>query len=335
MSAITEFIKQLPKAELHIHIEGSLEPELMFQLSKKNKIDIPFKSVDDVQAAYQFHNLQDFLNIYYAGASVLITEQDFYDLTWHYLKKCHEDNVLHTEIFYDPQTHTHRGIHFDVAINGIHHALSDAKKILGISSNLIMCFLRHLDEADAFKTLQQAEGHLDKIIAVGLDSSEIGHPPAKFAAVFKKARDMGLLTVAHAGEEGSPDYIWQALDILKVSRIDHGVRAIEDEALMTRLINEQIPLTICPLSNVKLHVFDALAEHNYQKMLNRGIITTINSDDPAYFGGYLNQNYIDIATALNLTKKELVISAKNSFNASFISPQQKKHYCDRVDSSII
>lgn len=335
MPEIIEFIKKLPKAELHIHIEGSLEPELMFKLSKKNAIEIPFKSVAEIRAAYKFDCLQSFLDIYYACAAVLITEEDFYDLTWAYLERCKENNVLHTEIFFDPQTHTNRGISFDIVINGIHRALVDGKNKLGISSKLILCFLRHLNEADAFATLALASSHLDKIIAVGLDSSEAGHPPSKFERVFKKARAMGLLTVAHAGEEGSPNYIWEALDLLKVSRIDHGVRALEDEALLTRLITEKIPLTICPLSNIKLCIFKEMSEHNYGKLLKKGVLVTINSDDPAYFGGYINQNYIETAEALNLTKEDLAVSAKNSFNASFISDEQKKSYCALVDASIL
>ncbi|OQK15121.1 adenosine deaminase [Methyloprofundus sedimenti] len=334
MSEIRDFIKKLPKAELHIHIEGSLEPELMFKLSKKNAIEIPFKSVEEIRLAYKFNNLQSFLDIYYAGAAVLITEEDFYDLTWAYLERCKENNVLHTEVFYDPQTHTNRGIDFDIVINGIHRALVDGKNKLGISSKLIMCFLRHLDEADAFTTLEQASSHLDKIVAVGLDSSEIGHPPSKFERVFEKAQSMGLLTVAHAGEEGPPAYIWEALDLLKVSRIDHGVRALEDEALVTKLITEKIPLTICPLSNIKLCVFKKMSEHNYRKLLKKGLVVTINSDDPAYFGGYINQNYIETAEALSLSKEELALSAKNSFIASFISDEQKKIYCDLVDKTL-
>jgi adenosine deaminase len=332
MSEIKEFIKKLPKAELHLHIEGSLEPELMFKLSERNKVSIPFKSVEEIRAAYEFDNLQSFLDIYYAGAAVLLKEEDFYDLTWEYLLRCKEDNVIHTEIFFDPQTHTDRGISFDTVITGIHKALEDGKEKLGISSKIILCFLRHLDEEAAFKTLEQAKPHLDKIVAVGLDSSEVGHPPSKFQKVFEKALELGLLTVAHAGEEGPPEYIWQALDLLKVSRIDHGVRSLEDEKLVQRLVEEKIPLTVCPLSNIKLCVFKEMKDHNYRDLLNKGLVATINSDDPAYFGGYMNQNFIETAEALELTKEELALSSKNAFNASFISDAEKKAFCDQVDA---
>jgi len=335
MSELKKFIQKLPKAELHIHIEGSLEPELMFKFSKRNHINIPFQSVDEIHAAYNFDNLQSFLDIYYASAAVLVTEEDFYELTWAYLNHCKEDNVLHTEIFYDPQTHTDRGIAFDVAINGIHRALKDAENTLGISSTIIMCFLRHLSEESAFKALEQASQHLDKIKAVGLDSSEIGHPPSKFERVFAKARKMELLTVAHAGEEGPPEYIWQALNLLKVSRIDHGVRALEDENLVAELIAQQIPLTICPLSNIKLCVFKEMKDHNYHQLMQKGLLTTINSDDPAYFGGYINQNFLATAEALNLSKEDLIKSAKNSFNASFISQEKKGYYCNLVDQAVM
>ncbi len=332
MNEITEFIKKLPKAELHLHIEGSLEPELMFKLSERNKVTIPFKSVEEIRAAYEFDNLQSFLDIYYAGAAVLLKEEDFYDLTWEYLLRCKEDNVIHTEIFFDPQTHTDRGISFDTVINGIDKALKDGKEKLGISSKIILCFLRHLDEEAAFKTLEEAKPHLDKIVAVGLDSSEVGHPPSKFQKVFDKARELGLLTVAHAGEEGPPEYIWEALDLLKVSRIDHGVRSLEDEKLVQRLVEEKIPLTVCPLSNIKLCVFKEMKDHNYRELLNKGLVATINSDDPAYFGGYMNQNFTETALALELTKEELALSSKNAFNASFISDAEKKSFCDQVDA---
>ncbi|MFT6070123.1 MAG: adenosine deaminase [Bacteriovoracaceae bacterium] len=332
MSEITEFIKKLPKAELHLHIEGSLEPELMFKLSERNQVTIPFKSVEEIRAAYEFDNLQSFLDIYYAGAAVLLKEEDFYDLTWEYLLRCKEDNVIHTEIFFDPQTHTDRGISFDTVINGIDKALKDGKEKLGISSKIILCFLRHLDEEAAFKTLEEAKPHLDKIVAVGLDSSEVGHPPSKFQKVFDKARELGLLTVAHAGEEGPPEYIWEALDLLKVSRIDHGVRSLEDEKLVQRLVEEKIPLTVCPLSNIKLCVFKEMKDHNYRELLKKGLVATINSDDPAYFGGYMNQNFTETALALELTKEELALSSKNAFNASFISDAEKKSFCDQVDA---
>ena len=265
MSEIIELIKKVPKAELHLHIEGSLEPELMIRLAKRNKIKIPFRSVDEIKTAYNFHNLQSFLDIYYQGAKVLISEQDFFDLTWAYLLKSKKDNVVHTEIFFDPQTHTGRGIEFDLVINGIHRAILNAEKELRISSKIIMCFLRHLDERSAFKTLDQALIHKDKIIGVGLDSSEVGYPPSKFERVFNKAMEEGFLTVAHAGEEGPPEYIWEALDLLKVKRIDHGVQCLKDEKLVQRLRDDQIPLTVCPLSNVKLCIFKKLKDHNLKK----------------------------------------------------------------------
>lgn len=331
MSEIREFIKKLPKAEIHLHIEGSLEPELMFKLAERNKVKIPFNSVEEIRAAYEFDNLQSFLDIYYAGAAVLLKEQDFYDLTWEYLERCKEDRVIHTEIFFDPQTHTDRGVSFDTVINGIDRALKDAESKLGITSKLILCFLRHLDEEAAFKTLEEAKPHLDKIVAVGLDSSEVGHPPSKFEKVFTASRELGLLTVAHAGEEGPPEYIWEALDLLKVSRIDHGVRCLEDEKLVKRLAEEKIALTVCPLSNIKLCVFKKMSEHNYKDLLNKGLVATINSDDPAYFGGYMNQNFIETAEALSLTKEDLALSSKNAFNASFISDELKDKYCKMVD----
>ena len=293
MSEIIKLIKKIPKAELHLHIEGSLEPKLMFELAKRNKIKIPFKGVDEIKSAYNFHNLQSFLDIYYQGSKVLISEQDFFDLTWTYLLKSKEDNIVHTEIFFDPQAHTNRGIKFDLVINGIHRAILKAEKDLGISLKIIMCFLRHLDERSAFKTLDQALEHKDKIIGVGLDSSEVDNPPSKFKRVFNKAIEEGFLTVAHAGEEGPPEYIWEALDLLKVKRIDHGIRCLKDEKLVQRLRDDQIPLTVCPLSNVKLCIFKKLKDHNLKKLLNNGLIATVNSDDPAYFGGYLNRNLIE------------------------------------------
>jgi len=305
MSEIIELIKKIPKAELHLHIEGSLEPELMFELAKRNKIKIPFRSVDEIKNAYNFHNLQSFLDIYYQGSKVLISEQDFFDLTWAYLLKSKEDNIVHTEIFFDPQSHTDRGIKFDLVINGIHKAILKAEKELGISSKIIMCFLRHLDEESAFKTLDQALTHKNKIIGVGLDSSEARHPPSKFERVFKKAIKEGFLTVAHAGEEGPSEYVWEALDLLKVKRIDHGVQCIKDEKLVQKLRDEQIPLTVCPLSNVKLRVFEKLENHNLKKLLDKGLMTIVNSDDPAYFGGYLNTNFIECQKALNLSMEDV------------------------------
>ena len=285
-------INTLPKVELHLHIEGSLEPELMFYLAQKNNVTIPFVSVEDVRIAYRFNNLQDFLDIYYRGANVLQHKEDYYDLTWAYLKRCAAQNVMHVEPFFDPQTHTDRGIDFGVVIDGITEALADGEREFGISSALILCFLRHLREEAAFETLRQAEPYLDQIIAVGLDSSEVGHPPEKFSRVFAKAREMGLRTVAHAGEEGPPAYIWTALLDLQVSRIDHGVRAIEDEELMAHLVDHQIPLTVCPLSNIKLRVFDTMRDHNILTLLQRGLCVTVNSDDPSYFGGYMTENFV-------------------------------------------
>ena len=329
MNEIIEFIKKIPKAELHLHIEGSLEPELMFGLAKKNKIKIPFESVDEIRNAYNFHNLQSFLDIYYQGSKVLISEQDFFDLTWAYLLKSKENNILHTEIFFDPQTHTNRGIKFDLVINGIHRAILKAEKELGISSKIIMCFLRHLGEQSAFKILDQALTHKDKIVGVGLDSSEIGYPPSKFERVFNKAIEENFLTVAHAGEEGPPKYIWEALDLLKVKRIDHGIRCLEDEKLVQKLRFDQIPLTVCPLSNVKLCIFKKLKDHNLKKLLDNELMVSVNSDDPAYFGGYLNTNLIECYMALNLTKENIKRLIINSFKSSFLSEDEKK----KVDSS--
>lgn len=329
-----ELIRVLPKAELHVHIEGTFEPELMFAIAQRNRIEIPYKSVEEVKQAYNFHNLQSFLDIYYAGANVLIYEQDFYDLAWAYFEKCAEDHVVHTEIFFDPQTHTDRGIAFETVITGLKRACDDAHEKLNISSHLIMCFLRHLSEDAAFETLQQALAYKDQIIAVGLDSSEVGHPPSKFERVFAKAREAGFLVVAHAGEEGPADYVWQALDLLKVNRIDHGVRSEEDETLMQRLIAEKMPLTVCPLSNLKLCVVDDMAQHNIQRLLQQGVKVTVNSDDPSYFGGYMNDNYFAIAEALNLTTEELKQLAKNAFEASFITDAEKKMWIERIDALI-
>jgi adenosine deaminase len=334
VSKIIELIKKIPKAELHLHIEGCLEPNLMFELAKRNKIEIPFKSIDEIKTTYNFHNLQSFLDIYYQGTKVLISEQDFFDLTWAYLLKSKEDNIVHTEIFFDPQTHTGRGIKFDLVINGIHKAILKAEKELGISSKIIMCFLRHLDEQSAFRTLDQALKHKDKIIGVGLDSSEIGNPPRKFERVFKKAMREGFLTVAHAGEEGPPEYIWEALDLLKVKRIDHGIHCLEDEKLVQRLRNDQIPLTVCPLSNVKLYIFEKLKDHNLKKLLDKGLITTVNSDDPAYFGGYLNTNFIECEMALNLTKEDIKRLVINSFRSSFLSEDEKKKWIVQINNFV-
>jgi adenine deaminase len=326
-----DLIQKIPKAELHLHIEGTFAPELMFEIAKRNNISLRFSSIDEIKEAYNFHNLQSFLDIYYEGARVLIHEKDFYDLTFAYLKKCQEDNVVHTEIFFDPQTHTERGIAFKTCFNGIYQALQDAKKEWGITSHIIMCFLRHLSQEEAFKTLEQALPFKDKIIAVGLDSGEQGHPPSKFERVFARARSEGFLTVAHAGEEGPPEYIWEALDLLKVKRIDHGVRSLEDEELMRRIIQERMPLTVCPLSNIKLCVFKKMEDHNLKKLLDQGVMVTINSDDPAYFGGHVNQNYLEAAQALGLSNEEIKTLAKNSFEASFLSQAEKDQWISEIN----
>jgi len=317
------FIESLPKVELHLHIEGTLEPELMFELAQRNNIAIPFNSCSEVTEAYNFHNLQSFLDIYYQGTNVLINEQDFFDLTWAYLQRCRKDNVVHTEVFFDPQAHTERDVHFDTVINGIHRALEKGKEELGISSNLIMCFLRHLDEEAAFETLEAAHAHKDKIIGVGLDSSEVGHPASKFERVFKEAIEHGFLTVAHAGEEGPASNIHEALNLLQVARIDHGVRCSEDEALVQHLANERIPLTVCPLSNVKLKVFEHMGQHNIVDLLRNGLCVTINSDDPSYFGGYMTDNFLAVHDAIELEKHELAQFTLNAIEASFISDSEK------------
>ncbi|WP_448762175.1 adenosine deaminase [Acinetobacter tandoii] len=327
-----ELIRALPKAELHVHIEGTFEPELMFAIAQRNQIEIPYKSVEEVKQAYNFHNLQSFLDIYYAGANVLVHEQDFYDLAWAYFEKCHEDRVMHTEMFFDPQTHTDRGVAFETVINGLQRACDDAQTKYGISSHLIMCFLRHLSEEAAFDTLAQAMPFKNQIIGVGLDSSEVGHPPSKFERVFAKAREAGFLVVAHAGEEGPAEYVWEALDLLKVNRIDHGVRSEEDPALMQRLIAEKMPLTVCPLSNLKLCVVDNMAEHNIRRLLQQGVHVTVNSDDPSYFGGYMNDNFIAITEALSLSNDELKKLAQNSFEASFISDAEKQKWITAIQS---
>lgn len=330
----TELIQALPKAELHVHIEGTFEPELMFEIAQRNGVPIPYADVEAVRAAYDFHNLQSFLDIYYAGAAVLLHKRDFYDLTWAYLQRCREDHVVHTEIFFDPQTHTARGVAFETVLNGIERACQDAQAEFGISSKLIMCFLRHLSEEDAFETLAQALPFKERIAGVGLDSSEVGHPPEKFARVFAKAREYGFLAVAHAGEEGPPEYVSSALDVLKVDRIDHGVRSEEDENLLKRLVESQTPLTVCPLSNLKLKVVDDLSRHNLRRLLQRGVLVMVNSDDPAYFGGYLNQNLIELADALDLTNDEIRQLCKNSFLASFIGDDEKDAWCRRIDAVI-
>jgi len=330
MNEIIKFIKKTPKAELHVHIEGTLEPELMFKLAKRNNIKIPFKNINDVKSAYNFSNLESFLNIFYQGSNVLVKEQDFFDLTWAYILKCKEDNVVHTEIFFDPQTHTNRGIYFEVVINGIYKALVKANKEFGLTSKIIMCFLRHLDEKSAFKILDQALVHKNKIIGVGLDSSELEHPPRKFKRVFKKAIENGFLTVAHAGEEGPPEYIWEALNLLKVKRIDHGVQCLQDKKLIQKLLDDQIPLTVCPLSNIKLCVFKKLQDHNLKKLLNNGLMVMVNSDDPAYFGGYINKNLIECQIALNLSKEDIKKLIINSFKSSFLTENKKKEWIEKI-----
>ncbi|MFV0575879.1 MAG: adenosine deaminase [Vibrio sp.] len=324
------FIQALPKVELHLHIEGSLEPELMFELAKRNQIEIPFSSPAEVKAAYDFHNLQSFLDIYYQGANVLIHEQDFFDLTWAYLLRCKQDNVIHTEIFFDPQTHTERGIAFETVINGVDKALQKGREELGISSQIIMCFLRHLDQDSAFETLQQAIPFKDKIIGVGLDSSEKGHPPEKFKDVFQAAIKEGFLTVAHAGEEGPAENIHNSLDLLEVARVDHGVRCVEDPKLVEQLIQNRTPLTVCPLSNTKLKVFQHMSEHNIVDLLRQGLCVTINSDDPAYFGGYMTDNFMAVAESLPVTKEELVQFTLNAIEASFISDAEKQRLTAQV-----
>ena len=326
------FIAALPKAELHLHIEGSLEPELMFELARRNGIAIPFATVEDVRAAYAFSNLQDFLDIYYQGMGVLQTEQDFYDLTAAYLARAHADGVRHAEIFFDPQGHTARGIPFATVIGGITRALDDAQARYDMSSRLIMCFLRHLSEAEAEATLDEARPWLDRIDGVGLDSSEVGHPPAKFQRVFARARDLGLRLVAHAGEEGPPEYVHEALDLLGVDRIDHGNRSLEDEALVARLADDAMCLTVCPLSNLKLCVVDDMTAHPLKTMLDAGLLATVNSDDPSYFGGYVNANYTAVADALDLSRDELVTLARNSFLGAFLDDDAKARHLSAIDA---
>ena len=325
------FIRDIPKAELHIHIEGSLEPALMFALAQRNRISLPYSSVAEVQAAYQFKNLQSFLGLYYAGAAVLQTEQDFYDLTWAYLERCARENVRHTEIFFDPQTHTERGIPFEVIHRGIDQALQDAKQQWGITSYLILCFLRHLSAESALATLEQALPFKSTIPAVGLDSSELGHPPAKFQQVFDRARAEGFLTVAHAGEEGPAEYIWEAIRLLGVSRIDHGVRCVEDPQLVDYLAQHQIPLTVCPLSNVRLCVFDAMEHHNLKRLLDTGLCVTVNSDDPSYFGGYLTENFQAIQSAFQLSHQDIYQLVKNSFVATFLPAAEKQARLEELE----
>ena len=329
---ITDYIKKIPKAELHLHIEGTFEPELMFEIAQRNKVEIPYQSVEEVKKAYQFSCLQDFLDIYYAGASVLLYEKDFYDLTMAYFKHCAEENVVHTEIMFDPQTHTKRGVSFETVINGIQKAREDAKEKYGISSLLIMSYLRHLSEEDAFETLEQSLPYKHLIKAVGLDSSEKGNPPSKFQKVFEASVKEGYVPVAHAGEEGPAEYIWEALDLLKIARIDHGNNCLTDEVLVKRLVDEKIALTVCPLSNLELKVVDDLKDHPLKKMLNLVLKATVNSDDPAYFGGYMNANFLQTAEALDLTKEDVKTLVKNSFEYSLLSDDEKQKYLIQVEN---
>jgi len=333
-SLAADLARCIPKAELHIHIEGSLEPELIFALAQRNGVALPYASVEALRAAYAFTDLQSFLDIYYAGASVLLHEADFFDMAWAYFLRAQADHVIHTEIFFDPQTHTARGVPMATVVPGLRRACEQAQVQLGISSHLMLCFLRHLSEADALATLDAALPFKGDFIGVGLDSSELGHPPEKFARVFARCRDLGLRVVAHAGEEGPPDYIWQALDVLRAERIDHGVRCLEDPALVARLAAERVPLTVCPLSNLKLCVVKDLADHPMKRLLDAGLCATVNSDDPAYFGGYLNANFVQTVEALNLSAADVVQLARNSFEASFITPEQRLFMLNKLEQSI-
>ncbi|MBC7547225.1 MAG: adenosine deaminase [Polaromonas sp.] len=326
-------LRRMPKAELHIHIEGSLEPELIFALAHRNGVAIPYANVDALRSAYAFTNLQSFLDIYYSGASVLLIEQDFYDMARAYFVRAAADNVLHTELFFDPQTHTARGVSMDVVINGLHRACVDAQAELGVSASLILCFLRHLSEKEAFETLEQALPYRDKIIGIGLDSGEVGNPPEKFARVFARCRELGFHLVAHAGEEGPPAYVWTALDVLKVERVDHGVQSSKDALLMQRLAKDRIALTVCPLSNAKLCVFPDLASHNLKSLLDAGLAATVNSDDPAYFGGYINDNFLQTFAATGMTADHAYRLARNSFEASFIDASTKQRYIGQLDET--
>ena len=335
MSEIShKWLNGLPKIELHLHIEGTLEPELLFKLAKRNSIQLPFNSIDEVKKAYQFSNLQDFLDIYYQGAEVLLHKQDFYDLTWAYLLMCKQQNVIHVEPFFDPQTHTARGVPFETVVNGISEALADAKEKLGITSRLIMCFLRHLSEESAIETLKSSEQFTGVIYGVGLDSSEMENPPEKFINVFSKANGMGYKLVAHAGEEGPASYIWNSLDVLNVQRIDHGIRAIDDPDLMLRLIEAQMPLTICPLSNVKLRVFDTMESHTILDMLDLGVCVTVNSDDPSYFGGYMTENFLALYDSLELSRDQAIRLINNSIDASFAEDSRKKELSNLLQTYI-
>ena len=328
---LEELLRRMPKAELHIHIEGSLEPELIFELAARNNVSIPYETVEDLRQAYAFTNLQSFLDIYYAGASVLLKEQDFFDMAWAYFARAAADHVVHAELFFDPQTHTSRGVAIGAVIQGLHRACAAARTEFGIDASLILCFLRHLSEAQALETLQQAMPYRDQIIGVGLDSSEVGHPPEKFARVFARCRELGLHLVAHAGEEGPPAYVWTALDTLHVERIDHGVQSVKDPALMARLAKDRIPLTVCPLSNLKLRVFPRLEDHNLKQLLDAGIVATVNSDDPAYFGGYLNDNFLQTFAATGMNAGHAYRLAANSFEASFVDAELKRKWLSRLD----
>ena len=332
MHDLHTLIKRLPKCELHIHIEGSLEPELMFALARRNGIRLPYPSVEALRQAYRFGNLQDFLDLYYQGMSVLIAEQDFYDLAWAYLERAHADNVRYVEMFFDPQGHTSRGVAFSTVVAGLHRAAIDAAQKLGVHAKLIMCFLRHLEEADAERTLDSALAFKDRIVGVGLDLSEAGHPPSKFKRVFTRARDEGFFLCAHAGEEGPPSYVWEALDLLGVARIDHGNRSLEDQVLVRRLAHEHVPLTVCPLSNLRLRVVDDLARHPLRRMIDQGLKVTVNSDDPAYFGGYVNQNYLAVSDALGLARDEIAAIVRNGFQASLMSAADKAKALAEVEA---
>ena len=331
MHEIDTLIKRLPKCELHIHIEGSLEPELMLALARRNGVRLKYELVDAVRQAYRFRNLQDFLDTYYQGMSVLITEQDFYDLAFAYLQRAHADNVRHVEMFFDPQGHTARGVAFATVIGGLHRAIADAGRQLGVRASLIMCFLRHLDEADAEQTLDSALAFKDKIAGIGLDSSETGNPPSKFKHVFRRAHDAGFFLTAHAGEEGPPSYVWEALDVLGVGRIDHGNRSLQDQTLVGRLARERMALTVCPLSNLRLRVVPDLKQHPLRQMMENGLVVTVNSDDPAYFGGYVNDNYRAVSDALSLGRDEIVAIVRNGFQASLMTKPEKDAALAEVD----
>ena len=335
MTDLARFVAGLPKAELHLHIEGTLEPELAFAIAERNGLSLPYPSVEELRAAYRFSNLQEFLDVYYACADVLVEPRDFYDLTRAYLKRAHADNVRHAEIFFDPQTHTARGVAFGTVVDGICQALDDAREGLGLTSRLILCFLRHLEEADAEQTLDAAMPYRDRIAGVGLDSGERGNPPGKFANVFRRAREAGFVPVAHAGEEGPAEYVREALDVLEVVRIDHGNRALDDPALVSELVRRSIPLTVCPLSNLKLCVVDELASHPLKRMLDLGLFVTVNSDDPAYFAGYVNDNYLAVAEALGLSKADLIRLARNSIMASLLDDADKKRLSDELDRAVL